>query len=36
MLVQCYCGRPLAKTKEGFLVCRQCRRVPVNCECFPI
>ncbi len=22
--------------KEGYLVCRQCRRAPVNCECFTI
>ena len=35
-LMQCYSGRPLTKTEAGVWVCRQCRREPVNCECFPI
>jgi hypothetical protein len=34
--MMCYCGRPLTKTEGGGWVCRQCRREPVNCECFPV
>jgi hypothetical protein len=34
--MMCYCGRPLTKIEGGGWVCRQCRREPVNCECFPV
>lgn len=33
--VQCYCGRPLVKSEDG-LVCRECRRPAVNCECYTV